>query len=143
MKKILFLILMAVMVNGQWSMVNAQSTLNIHTTTNGTVCFTFAEKPQMSFKTTEVLTISSTTVTVEFPYAEVEKITFNDDDPTAVPMLTVREAKTDEVRIYDLSGKLVRRSRSRQGTVSVDLSTLPTGVYIVKDGKRTYKVSKQ
>ena len=133
---------MAVMVNGWWSMANAQSTLNIHTTTNGTVCFTFEEKPQMSFKTSEVLTISSTSVTVEFPYAEVEKITFNDDDPTAVPMLTVRD-NTDEVRIYDLNGRLVHRSRSHQGAVTVDLNALSTGVYIVKDGKRTYKVKKQ
>ena len=133
---------MAVMVNGWWSMANAQSTLNIHTTTNGTVCFTFEEKPQMSFKTSEVLTISSTSVTVEFPYAEVEKITFNDDDPTAVPMLTVRD-NTDEVRIYDLNGRLVHRSRSCQGAVTVDLNALSTGVYIVKDGKRTYKVKTQ
>ncbi|MBQ7742753.1 MAG: T9SS type A sorting domain-containing protein [Bacteroidaceae bacterium] len=142
MKKIFLLILMAVMVNGWWSMANAQSTLNIHTTTNGTVCFTFAEKPQVTFPSTEVMQIASTTVTVEFPYSEVEKITFNDEDPTAVQTLTVRD-NTNEVRIYDLNGRLVRRNRSRDGAVSVDLSTLPVGVYIVKDGKRTYKVKKQ
>ena len=142
MKKIFLLILMAVMVNGWWSMANAQSTLNIHTTTKGMVCFTFAEKPQVTFPSTEVMSIASTTVTVEFPYSEVEKITFNDEDPTAVQTLTVRD-NTNEVRIYDLNGRLVRRNRSRDGAVSVDLSTLPVGVYIVKDGKRTYKVKKQ
>ena len=124
------------------SVIKAQQTLNIHTTTNGMVCFTFAEKPQVTFPSTEVMQIASTTVTVEFPYSEVEKITFNDEDPTAVQTLTVRD-NTNEVRIYDLNGRLVRRNRSRDGAVSVDLSTLPVGVYIVKDGKRTYKVKKQ
>lgn len=142
MKKLFFMILMAAMVGGQWSTVNAQSTLNIHTTTKGMVCFTFAEKPQVTFPSAEVMCVTSDNVTVEFPYSEVVKVTFLDDDPTAVQTLSVRD-NTDEVRIYDLNGRLVHRSRSHQGTVSVDLNALPTGVYIVKDGKRTYKVKKQ
>ena len=146
MKRLYQIALLFIVFSVQCSIFNeiqAQQTLNIHTTTKGMVCFTFAEKPLVTFPSTEVMNIASTTVTVEFPYSEVEKITFNDEDPTAVQTLTVRD-NTNEVRIYDLNGRLVRRTRSRDGaTVSVDLSTLPVGVYIVKDGKRTYKVKKQ
>lgn len=118
----------------------AQQTLNIHTTSQGIVSFAFASKPVITFPTTDVLTVTSESLTVEFPYADVEKITL-DDDPTGVEALTVRE-QTDAVLIYDLSGKLVRQSKAKAGAATVNLSDLRPGVYVVKDGKRTYKVRK-
>lgn len=118
----------------------AQQTLNIHTTLQGIVSFAFASKPVITFPTTDVLTVTSESMTVEFPYADVEKITL-DDDPTGVEVLTVRE-QTDAVLIYDLSGKLVRQSKAKAGAATVNLSDLRPGIYVVKDGKRTYKVRK-
>jgi hypothetical protein len=114
--------------------------LNIHTTSQGIVSFAFASKPVITFPTTDVLTVTSESMTVEFPYADVEKITL-DDDPTGVEVLTVRE-QTDAVLIYDLSGKLVRQSKAKAGAATVNLSDLRPGIYVVKDGKRTYKVRK-
>ena len=58
-------------------------------------------------------------------------------------VVTIASEAKQTFRIYDLNGRLVHRSRSRQGAVTVDLNALSTGVYIVKDGKRTYKVKKQ
>ena len=118
----------------------AQQTLNIHTTSQGIVSFAFSSKPVITFPTTDVLTVTSESMTVEFPYADVEKITL-DDDPTGVEALTVRE-QTDAVFIYDLSGKLVRQSKAKAGAATVNLSDLRPGIYVVKDGKRTYKVRK-
>lgn len=118
----------------------AQQTLNIHTTTQGIVSFAFATKPVITFPTTDVLTVTSESMTVEFPYADIERITL-DDDPTDVEMLTVRE-QTDAVLIYDLSGKLVRQGKAKEGSTTVNLSDLRPGIYVVKDGKRTYKVRK-
>ena len=56
----------------------AQQTLNIHTTTQGVVSIAFAAKPIITFPTTDVMTVTSETMTVEFPYTDVEKLTFED-----------------------------------------------------------------
>ncbi len=114
--------------------------LNIHTTTQGIVSIAFAEQPKITFSADDVMTVTSSTLTLDFPYSEVEKITF-DDNVTPVQTLTVREGNT-QLLIYDLSGKLVRQATSHDGTASVNLSSLKPGVYVVKDGKRTYKIRK-
>jgi hypothetical protein len=120
-------------------LVQAQQTLNIHTTTQGTVSFAFAEKPVVTFATPEVMTVSSELLTVEFPFNEVESITFEDttDD---VPSIVERDGIAI-LSIYDLNGRLIQQAAATNGAASLNLSTLKTGVYVVKDGKRTYKVS--
>ena len=122
--------------------VQAQQTLNIHTATKGVVSFAFTEKPEVTFVQPEVLKITSENLVVEFPFNEVEKITFNDEDATPVQTFAVREDSC-RLSIYDLSGKLIRTVESADTTVRVDLSVLKPGVYIIKDGKRTYKVMKR
>ena len=121
----------------------AQQTLNIHTTTQGVVSFAFAEKPDLTFPAKEVLMVTTESMTVEFPFAEVEKITFEDANDDGVETLTVRDGG-GAVLIYDLSGKLVRQSTTvKHDAATVNLSTLRPGVYLIRDGKRTYKVTKR
>ncbi len=121
---------------------SAQQTLNLHTTTSGIVSFTFAQEPKVTFPSPEVIKVTTETVTVEFPFSEVEKVTF-DDETVSVQTITVREKDSQTVSVYDLSGKLVRQYAARQGATTVDISALPRGTYIVKDGKRAYKVMKR
>ncbi len=119
----------------------AQQTLNIHTTTKGTVSFAFSSKPKVTFAESEVLKVASETMTVEFPYAEVVRLDFS-DQTTAVETITVHE-QTDGVRIYDVAGKLLRHTPAKDGAAAVNLTDLPPGIYIVNDGRRSYKVRKQ
>ncbi|MBQ8937766.1 MAG: T9SS type A sorting domain-containing protein [Bacteroidaceae bacterium] len=121
------------------ALVQAQQTLNIHTTTQGTVSIAFAQKPVITLSSPTVLKVASEQLTVEFPFAEVERITF-EDAPDAVPALVERDGAAT-LHIYDLSGRLVQQVPAREGAASLDLSKLRPGVYVVKDGKRTYKVS--
>ena len=120
--------------------VRAQQTLNIYTTTQGVVSFVFADKPEMTFPTADMLTVTSEKMTVEFPYSELEKITF-EDAPDAVASLTVQDG-AGPILIYDLSGKLLREVKTSSGSSSatINLSTLRPGVYVVKDGKRSMKL---
>ena len=120
----------------------AQQTLNLHTTTSGIVSFAFTEEPKVTFPSPEVIKVATKAVTVEFPFAEVEKVTFS-DDAVSVESITIREKDCLTVAIYDLSGKLVRKYAALGGAATVDLSALPKGTYVVKDGKRTYKVLKR
>ena len=119
----------------------AQQTLNIHTTTQGVVSFNFSEKPTMTFATKDVLTVTTESMTIDFPFADVEKLTF-EDAADAVEALTVSEGG-GQLLIYDLSGKLVRQGTVTDRGVNVILSPLRPGVYIVKDGKRSYKITKR
>ena len=119
----------------------AQQSLNIYTTTSGTVCFTFAEKPSITFPNGQTLVVTTSDTTVEFPFSEVDKITF-EDGVTAVESITMSK-ENSQIFIYDISGKLVLRSTSREGAAMVDLSGLRPGTYVVKDGKRTYKIMKR
>ncbi|MBQ9284895.1 MAG: T9SS type A sorting domain-containing protein [Bacteroidaceae bacterium] len=118
----------------------AQQTLNIHTTTRGIVSFAFSSEPKVTFAESEVLRVTSETMTVEFPYAEVVKLDFS-DQTTGVETITVRE-HTDGIYIYDLAGKLLRHTPINGGAATIDLSGLRPGTYVVKDGRRSYKVHK-
>jgi len=122
-------------------LVRGQQTLNIHTTTKGTVSIAFAEKPTITFTSPSVLKVTSDKLTVEFPFDEVERLTF-EDLPDAVASL-VEHDNISYLQIYDLSGRLVHQTAGTNGSASVNLSILKPGVYVVKDGKRTYKVRVQ
>lgn len=120
----------------------AQQQLNIYTTSRGVVCFTFGENPRVSFPSAETLAVESDSLKLEFPFSEVEKLTF-EDGVTAIATLRVSEAQAAPICIYDTAGRLVRKTAPTRGTATADLSTLPAGTYVVADGKRTYKVMKR
>ena len=119
----------------------AQQQLNIYTTTSGVVVFTFVQEPKVIFPTGETLAVTSDSLTVEFPFSEIEKITM-EDGVTRVEQLIVRDG-TGDVTIYDLQGRQVLRLAARREGTRVDLSVLPAGTYVVKDGRRSYKVMKR
>ena len=119
----------------------AQQQLNIYTTTSGVVVFTFVQEPKVIFPTGETLAVTSDSLTVEFPFSEIEKITM-EDGVTRVEQLVVKDGEGD-VAIYDLQGRQVLRLAARREGTRGDLSVLPAGTYVVKDGRRSYKVMKR
>ena len=119
----------------------AQQTLNIHTTTPGVISIAFSQKPEVTFPSADVLKVSSETLTVEFPFSEVAKITF-EDAADAVESLRQQDGN-HRLLIYDLTGKLLHSVSPTRGTADVNLSSFPPGVYVIKDGHRTYKVTRR
>ena len=119
----------------------AQQTLNLHTTSQGLIRFAFTQNPQITFPEAELMRVTGDSLTVEFPFSEVEKITL-DDVPTFVPILTVTEERSS-LQIYDLGGRLLKQVASQDGSATLPLSTLPKGTYVIHDGKRSYKVRKE
>jgi hypothetical protein len=65
-------------------------------------------------------------------------ITFKDN------MLVISQVKQDSfVGVYSLDGKLVRQfTPQHSGTFRLSLSELPSGLYLVKAGNTTYKITK-
>lgn len=121
-------------------LATAQQCLNLHTTTQGVVTFSFEETPVVTFSE-EILKASTGSISVEFPFNDIEKITF-EDRPTSIQSVGIKEGN-GMVSIYDISGRLIRKYKSVEGKTSVDLSSLPSGIYVINDGKRTYKIIKK
>lgn len=121
---------------------SAQETLNIHTKYNGIVSIPFAEKPEMSFGVANVLKIVSSDRTVEFPFSDIEKLSFENTAVDNIHLIKHQGALSG-LSIYELSGKLIRRINSSDGVAEFDIQALPPGIYIVKDGDRSYKLIKQ
>ncbi|MCR4922335.1 MAG: T9SS type A sorting domain-containing protein [Bacteroidaceae bacterium] len=123
------------------TMAKAQQQLNLYTTTQGVLTFSFADDPKVTFPTSETLAVTSATLSVEFPFSEIEKMTL-EDGVTPVEQLTASENEGG-ITIYDLGGRQVLQIAPRRGGTRVDFSTLPVGTYIVKDGHRSYKIMRR
>lgn len=116
--------------------VFAQNTLNVWLIDGSKVSFTFAEKPVVSHAD-NILSISSTAASVEYPVSDVVRFTFEDAETTKV--LSVKSDVAGEVSVFDLQGTLVKRFKGS----SFSLEGLPQGVYIIKSNRSTYKFIKK
>ncbi len=132
-------------------------TLVVLTRDNAQHTFVLADKPEVTFEGTDLVVtcVSSTTTfalpdVIRFTYLNatdaVEEIT---KDQTKVNfkdgMIVVSGLKANAtVAVYSIDGKLVARLTARDtGTYSLNLTDLPTGVYIVKADCVTYKIAKR
>ena len=123
-----------------------------------TVLFALAEKPVTTFSN-NMLVIKTSTATVEYPLAEVQRYTYegvetgiesiDSDNGVLVKQeknkLSLRNLKAgEEVLLYSSSGSLLQIVKSN-GTepVVISLSSRPQGVYIVKSGNETIKLMKR
>ncbi len=123
-----------------------------------TVLFALAEKPVTTFSN-NMLVIKTSTATVEYPLAEVQRYTYegvetgiesiDSDNGVLVKQeknkLSLANLKAGaEVRLYNSSGSLLQIVKSN-GTepVVISLSSRPQGVYIVKSGNETIKLMKR
>lgn len=120
-------------------LVSAQETLNIHTKDGGIVSMSFAKKPEMSFDVADVLKIVSSDKTVEYPFSDIEKLTF-DNSPVSSIYQIKHHGSVSGIAIYNLSGRLVRKINTSDGSAILDMQSLPPGVYIVDDGVKSYKL---
>lgn len=122
--------------------------------------FLFTDKPKITYGT-DILVLTSTEATVEFPFADIKRLYFSDDIGTAVNHVTADvtdkvirathegarlsgfEASTP-VTVYSLGGKAVQRLQvGPDGTLIVSLASLPKGTYVINAEKSTLKILKK
>ncbi len=129
--------------------------------------FDIEEYPEVKLGT-EVFTLTSSQSTVEYAAADVLRFTLNDtsvDDPETEIAIGIENTRDQSeqapsfregtltvqglapgamVGVYNLSGVMVLSSKANwDGKLSLSLDSLPSGVYIVKTGKTTYKYYKK
>lgn len=117
---------------------NAQNTLNVHTKSGEVVSYTFNDKPTVTYKV-DGIHISTVNADVDYQYGDFEKITFSKSEDTTTDIIKAVYQSDDHIKIYDISGKLINTIDSNTFVIS----GLPRGVYIIKDSKTTYKISKK
>ena len=120
--------------------------------------FFLKDKPKVTFEGTN-LKVSAETGDISFALAGVLRFTYamrsptgiseQVEDPTGVTfegdILVISQLKANAVAsIYALDGKLIRQLKpQRTGTYRINLSKLPTGLYLVKADNVTYKITKR
>jgi len=120
--------------------------------------FFLKDKPKVTFEGSN-LKVSASTGDVCFALADVLRFTYAKKSPTGISeqvedrtgvafegdVLVISQLKANAVAsIYTLDGKLIWQLKpQRTGTYRINLSELPSGLYIVKADNVTYKITKR
>lgn len=134
------------------------TTLVVLTKDNAQHQFALPDKPKISFEGNNLL-VSSDKTTATFALSDVIRFTYQDIDASGIQevyskdagvsfedgVLVVSQIKANStVCVYSLDGRLVHQlAAKRAGTYRLNLSSLPFGVYLVKTGSLTYKITKR
>ena len=139
MKKIIFLLLTLFAATTSW----AETALIVHQKSGGTVEYSFSEKPVVTYNE-GYLVISGMGASVMYPLENLQKFTFGEVTDQVTRITAPANTAPQATYIYNVSGMLMRTLEpSDNGSTSASLEGLPTGTYIIKNGKTTYKVLKK
>ena len=140
MKKVIFCLLTLFAATASW----AETALIVHQKSGGTVQYAFREKPVVTYSD-GYLIISASEASVSYPLSNMQKFTFGDVEEDQITRITApADVAPQPTFIYSIDGKLMRTLQpSEDGTTSASVEGLPTGTYIIKNGKTTYKVVKK
>lgn len=160
MRRRMILLLAVVLLTPMSSLWAADlvTTLIVLTKDNAQHQFALPDKPKVSFEGKNLIVVSDKTTTT-FALSDVVRFTYKDLDPSGIQevyikdtnvsledgMLVVSQVKANSnVCVYSLDGRLVRQlAVKRAGTYRLNLSSLPFGIYLVKTGSLTYKITKR
>lgn len=138
MIRVLFLSIFGIMLCAASAL--AQSSLRIHQKSGGIVSYSFSEKPRISY-TSDGLHLVTSSVTVDYPLANLEKLTFEESSTDISAVYT--EGVTADIQIFTASGTLVQTIRPEEKSATFSIDNLPAGTYVIKNGTTTYKIMKK
>ncbi len=134
-----------------------QNTLIVKTKDGAQTTFVLQDKPRVTFEGTDLKVVSDKETVafaladvLRFEYVKKDALGIDEDvvDPTGVSyqggVLVISQLRQGaSVAVYTLDGKLLRQlTASHSGTYRLNLSALPTGLYLVKADNVTYKITK-
>ena len=134
-KKVLtaFLLVSALCASAQTKMVR-------HQKSGESIDVLLSEKPVATYEGTDlVVTTPSSTTSLRYSLADLEKITY-EDITTSIKCMTIVSNDGGASKIYDLNGRLLITVPAGQ---PVETSSLPQGMYIIKNNKQSYKIQKR
>ena len=137
-----------------------QNVLIVLTKDNVQHQFILADKPTVTFEGTQLkVTCEKASASASFNLSDVIRFTYDGKDAAGIDELTVDPAEismeegvlvisqmkaNSTVNVYSMDGKLIRQLKvQRAGTYRLSLSSLPSGVYLVRTDNITYKITKR
>lgn len=159
MKKVLTFLLLLAMPMVMLA-ADKQNTLFVLTKGNVLHQFVLADKPKVTFEGTslKVTCENNASASYTFNLSDVIRFAYDAKSVTGIDEITEEPAAISQegdvlvisqvkagatVSVFALDGKLVRQLKPhRSGTYRLNLSELPSGLYIVKADNTTYKITK-
>lgn len=118
--------------------VNADTKMVIHQKESSNIDVLLKTKPIVTYEGTD-LVVTADGATLRYPLSSLEKITF-DETTTAIKCMTIISQDAGQSKVYDINGRLVMTVDEGMG---IETSSLPQGMYIVKNNKNSYKIQKK
>ena len=153
--QLLLLMLLALPIG---MLADSQNTLVVTLKNGAETAFFLKDQPNVTFEGTNLKVVSQKE-TVTFTLSDVLRFTYVKKDPSGIDetvtdptevsyeggVLVISQLKQGAtVDVYSPDGKQVRQLKAnRSGTYRLNLSELPTGLYLVKADNITYKIMKQ
>ena len=152
-------LLLALAATSMWA-ADKQNALIVLTKDNVLHQFILADKPTVTFEGTQLkVTCEKASASASFNLSDIIRFTYAGKDAAGIDEMTTDPAEismeegvlvisqmkaNSTVKVYSMDGKLVRQlTAQRAGTYRLSLSSLPSGVYIVKADNITYKITKR
>ena len=118
--------------------------LNIYHDEDLVTNFEFSDTPVISFRKDDnapLLIVATSTESIEYPYINVHKLTFGQENvkPDDVRYVQIND-NGEESMVFNMNGILVKHYKAGE---TIDLKDLHSGMYIVKTKSKTYKIIKK
>lgn len=139
-----------------FSLFAASQAINLRLKTGEVITCTINRHPQITYGENQVR-LTSETLDVEYPVSEIDRLYFTGSSDLQSVAADRGEMKNAEgrltfsgyapgslVRVVTASGQLlVAEKTDEQGSLSIDLSTYPQGIYLINANGTTYKIVKK
>lgn len=141
MKKLLLFISAALMSSALWAAVNS---LNVHSKTGNVSSYLFSDQPVVTYSS-DNLVITTQKVTVEYPIADLERVTFSETEDSAIDQVKMNSngEADNTVTVYGMNGNVVGTYSAEGGVARLIIDDLQAGTYVVRNGSITYKIIKK
>lgn len=133
-------------------------TVEVWTKSGERIAYSLSEHPVITYSGMD-LVLTTTHLTVNYPLAELHKFTFGTEATAIETISTLSDGQirmseemlilsgfcpSEQVLIYNLKGqKVLNATISSDGSITIDLQSLATGIYVVKTGSITHKIIKK
>lgn len=121
----------------------SQNTLNLFLKNGSSLSFVFTDKPVICYSA-DSLFMRTEHTHIEYPISELDRITFtnSEDKPESINYYLADE--TSSVTIFDISGRIISTYEDDGNhTLDISLTGLENGIYIIRQGDKSYKITKQ
>lgn len=156
MKQLLTFLFAVAWMSCSFSLFAASQAINLRLKTGEVITCTINRHPQITYGENQVR-LTSETLDVEYPVSEIDRLYFTGSSDLQSVAADRGEMKNAEgrltfsgyapgslIRVVTVSGQvLVAEKTDEQGSLSIDLSAYPQGIYLINANGTTYKIVKK